>query len=73
MILSIPLYRVDVKREADVIEEILRIYGYNNVEIGMHVNSALTYTEKPDREKIVNIVSDLLSGKRIFRNYVQFS
>jgi phenylalanyl-tRNA synthetase beta chain len=62
MILSIPLYRVDVKREADVIEEILRIYGYNNVEIGMHVNSALTYTEKPDREKIVNIVSDLLSA-----------
>jgi phenylalanyl-tRNA synthetase beta chain len=62
MILAIPLYRVDVKKEADVIEEILRIYGYNNVEIGTHVNSALTYTEKPDREKIVNIVSDLLSA-----------
>jgi phenylalanyl-tRNA synthetase beta chain len=60
--LEIPLYRVDVKKEADVIEEILRIYGYNNVEIGTHVNSSLTYTEKPDREKLVNTVSDMLSG-----------
>ncbi len=41
MILEIPLYRVDVQREADVIEDILRIYGYNNVEIGNHVNSTL--------------------------------
>jgi len=39
----IPSYRVDVKQEADVIEEILRIYGYNNVEIDMHVNSTLSY------------------------------
>jgi phenylalanyl-tRNA synthetase beta chain len=59
---EIPAYRVDVKQEADVVEEILRIYGYNNVEIGTHVNSTLSYPEKPDREKIVNIVSDLLSS-----------
>ncbi len=59
--LEIPIYRVDVKREADVIEEILRIYGYNNVEISNHVNSTLSYPEKPDKEKIVNIISDLLS------------
>jgi phenylalanyl-tRNA synthetase beta chain len=60
--LVIPSYRVDVKQEADVIEEILRIYGYNNVEVNMHVNSTLSYPEKPNKEKIVNIISDLLSS-----------
>jgi phenylalanyl-tRNA synthetase beta chain len=60
--LVIPTYRVDVKQEADVIEEILRIYGYNNVEVSMHVNSTLSYAEKPNKEKIINIVSDLLSA-----------
>lgn len=62
MTLEIPLYRVDVQREADVIEEILRIYGYNNVEINEHVNSTLFYPDKPDREKLVNIISDLLTA-----------
>ena len=62
LLLEIPLYRVDVHREADVIEDILRIYGYNSVEISNHVNSTLSYPEKPDREKIVNIVSDMLSA-----------
>lgn len=60
--LEIPLYRVDVHREADVVEEIMRIYGYNNIEISDHVNSTLTYEEKPDREKIVNIISDMLTA-----------
>jgi phenylalanyl-tRNA synthetase beta chain len=60
--LSIPSYRVDVKQEADVIEEILRIYGYNNVEVDMHVNSTLSYPEKPDKEKVKNIISDHLSA-----------
>jgi len=62
MTLEIPSYRVDVQYEADVIEEILRIYGYNNVEISNHVNSTLYYSEKPDREKLVNIVSDMLTA-----------
>jgi phenylalanyl-tRNA synthetase beta chain len=62
MTLEIPSYRVDVKMEADVIEEILRIYGYNNVGVSNHVNSTLSYSEKPDKEKIVNIISDLLSA-----------
>jgi phenylalanyl-tRNA synthetase beta chain len=60
--LEIPSYRIDVKSEADVIEEVLRIYGYNNVEVSDHVNSTLSYPEKPDKEKIVNIISDLLSA-----------
>jgi phenylalanyl-tRNA synthetase beta chain len=59
---SVPLYRVDVTREADVIEEILRIYGYNNVEPGEHLNSALTYVPKPDRERAMNTVADMLAS-----------
>jgi len=62
MFLEIPAYRVDVRLEADVIEEVLRIYGYNNVEINSHVNSTLTYFDKPERENVINIVSDLLSA-----------
>jgi phenylalanyl-tRNA synthetase beta chain len=62
LVLSIPAYRVDVHREADVIEEILRIYGYNNIPIDNHVNSTLTYIENPDKEKVINIVSDMLSS-----------
>jgi phenylalanyl-tRNA synthetase beta chain len=62
LLLEIPAYRVDVHREADVVEEILRIYGYNNVEVNEHVSSTLSWSEKPDREKLANIVSDLLAG-----------
>ncbi len=62
LVLEIPLYRVDVHREADVIEEILRIYGYNNIEIDEHVNSTLYFAEKPDRERLQNIISDMLTA-----------
>ena len=60
--LEVPTYRVDVLREADVIEEVLRIYGYNNIEISEHVNSSLSYSQKPDKEKVQNTVSDILSA-----------
>ncbi|MDA3823969.1 MAG: phenylalanine--tRNA ligase subunit beta [Bacteroidales bacterium] len=62
MVLNVPPYRVDVKREADIIEEILRIYGYNNIEFDEHVNSTLSYANKPDKEQVVNTISDLLSA-----------
>lgn len=62
LVLDIPAYRVDVLKEADVIEEILRIYGYNNIAIDNHVNSTLTYIEKPDKEKVVNSVSNTLTA-----------
>ena len=62
LLLEVPGYRVDVTCEADVIEEILRIYGYNNVEIDDNVHSILYYTEKPDNESVVNTVSDMLSS-----------
>jgi len=62
LLLSVPPFKVDVQREQDVIEEILRIYGYNNVEIPAALNSSLTFGEKPDKEKIQNAISDLLSN-----------
>jgi phenylalanyl-tRNA synthetase beta chain len=60
---AVPPYRVDVKREADVIEEILRVYGYNNVEPGVKINSTLQYSPVVDQEKLRNMVSDLLVSK----------
>lgn len=48
MILRIPTYRVDVTRPCDVIEEILRIYGYNNIAFTDHVNSSLSYKTRTD-------------------------
>lgn len=62
LVIDIPPYRVDVKREADVIEDILRIYGYNNIEMAEKVNSTLSYSPKPDKEKINNTIADLLSN-----------
>ncbi|MBN2486133.1 MAG: phenylalanine--tRNA ligase subunit beta [Bacteroidales bacterium] len=55
-------YRVDVTREADVIEEILRVYGYNNVEFSQKINASLSPVVKPDNELIVNQVSDFLAS-----------
>lgn len=59
--LAVPAYRVDVQREIDVIEDILRIYGYNNIEIPQAVHSTLSYAPKPNKDKIVNTLSDFLS------------
>lgn len=61
--LSVPPYRVDVKREADIIEELLRIYGYNNIEIPTQVNASLQYSVKPEPMKIRNIAGDLLAAQ----------
>jgi phenylalanyl-tRNA synthetase beta chain len=66
MLLRIPTYRVDVRREADVIEEILRIYGFNRVETGKGLRSTLTWSVKPDRERVENMVSDLLIANGFF-------
>ena len=61
--LLVPPYRVDVKREADVIEEILRIYGYNNVEIPTQVNASLQTAEKPSPDGVKNHVAEMLSAQ----------
>ncbi|MBN2805707.1 MAG: phenylalanine--tRNA ligase subunit beta, partial [Prolixibacteraceae bacterium] len=62
MQVKVPPYRVDVKREADVIEEILRIYGYNNVAPETHVRSTIQYSPNPDPEKVRNQVADYLAS-----------
>lgn len=62
LLLHIPPYRVDVRREADVIEDILRIYGFNNIEVPAKVNSTLSYSQKPDDYKLKNVIADLLTG-----------
>jgi phenylalanyl-tRNA synthetase beta chain len=60
--LTVPFYRVDVTREADVIEEILRIYGYNNIEIPQEQTSSVARYLRPDQEKTRNIACDFLSS-----------
>lgn len=60
--LSVPAYRVDVTREADVVEDVLRIYGYNNVEISHTIKSAITIQKKPDKVRITDLASEFLSA-----------
>ena len=64
--LEVPAYRVDVTREADIIEEVLRIYGYNNIEITDKIVSTISAIPKPDKEKIRNKISDMLSSQGFF-------
>lgn len=61
MRLAIPTCKVDVYRECDVVEEIMRIYGYNNVCTGSHVNSCLSFSPRPNPLKLQNSVSDYLT------------
>jgi len=58
--LEIPSYKIEVTREADVIEEILRIYGYNNIEFSSTLHSSISFSPKPDVEKVKNGISDYL-------------
>jgi len=60
--LLIPTYKVDVTREVDIIEEILRIYGYNNIDISGKLNSSISTRPKPDLEKIQNSIADYMVG-----------
>lgn len=64
-----PRYRADVQREADVIEDILRIYGYNNIGVPQQLNSTLAFVEKPDRNKLLNTISDLLSNSGFYETW----
>ena len=61
--LLVPPYRVDVQRDCDVIEDILRIYGYNNVEIPLTLKSSLTVKGENDRShKLQNLIGEQLAG-----------
>lgn len=61
--LVVPAYRVDVQRPCDVVEDILRIYGYNNVEIPTQLKSSLTIPSEVDKiHKLENIIGEQLVG-----------
>ncbi len=64
--LRIPTYRVDVTREADVIEEVLRIYGYNNVKFPHKWNVSLSQQNLRSEEQKKNTIADLLVAKGYF-------
>ena len=64
--LTIPSYRVDVQREVDVIEEILRVYGYNNVEATRKFNASVVPTSRFEDHKISNITGDLLASRGFY-------
>ncbi len=61
--IRVPTYRVDVTREADVVEEVLRIYGYNKVDIPGKMHASIVISPKPDKELLQNTVSDMLSAR----------
>ena len=64
MTIEIPAYRVDVQRPCDVVEDLLRIYGYNNVEIPTQLKSSLVIKGDEDRKhKLANLVSEQLVGE----------
>ncbi len=58
--LTIPSYRTDVQREADIIEEILRVYGYNNIEFSHKLNTSISFNSNNDN-KVENVIADQLS------------
>ena len=66
MQLEVPAYKVDVTREVDIIEEVLRIHGYDNVEIPTQIRASLNHTHKPDKEVLQNQIADLLSANGFF-------
>ena len=61
--LAVPRYRVDVQRECDVVEDILRIYGYDNVEFPEKLNTSLAYGVKPDAEKLRRRIAEQLTAQ----------
>lgn len=80
--LTIPAFRVDVQREADVIEEILRIYGYNNIIFEDKIHASIANSSKYEDHKLQNIVANQLTGQGFFEtmansltspNYVNLS
>ena len=79
--LTIPSYRNDVTREIDVIEEILRVYGYNNIQIKNKLNSSISNSSRITNHKIENVVAEQLVSHGFFeimtnsltsKNYIQF-
>ncbi|MBS1526608.1 MAG: phenylalanine--tRNA ligase subunit beta [Bacteroidetes bacterium] len=60
--LRVPPYRVDVTRDVDVTEEVLRIYGYNNIAIPTQIRASLNNSVRPEKDDVQNAISDLLTA-----------
>lgn len=60
--LEVPTYRVDVQRDVDVIEDILRIYGYNNIDFTTEQRSNLTHAQKPVSHELITLISEQLTA-----------
>lgn len=80
--LTIPAYRVDVQREIDVIEEILRVYGYNNIKFSNKVNATVSNSPRTEDYKIQNVVAtqlnsqgfhEMIANSLTTANYIQLS
>jgi phenylalanyl-tRNA synthetase beta chain len=61
--LTIPSYRVDVQREIDVIEDILRVYGYNQINFSKKVNASMSNASRTEDYKVQNIIAELLNAQ----------
>ncbi|HET8809918.1 MAG TPA: phenylalanine--tRNA ligase subunit beta [Flavobacteriaceae bacterium] len=64
--MTIPAYRVDVQREIDVIEEILRVYGYNNVAFSKKLNASIANSTKFENHKLQNLVANQLTSQGFY-------
>ena len=80
--LNIPPYRVDVQREVDVIEEILRVFGYNNIKIPNKINASVSNSSRTEEYKIQNIIAnqlcslgfnEMMANSLTTSNYVAYS
>jgi len=66
LLLAVPAFKVDVTRDADVVEEVLRIYGYNSIGVPERLLSSVSSAPKPDPEKIRELVCDLLTANGFY-------
>lgn len=66
--MTIPSYRVDVQREADVIEEILRVYGYNNIEFGEKIHASVANSSRFEDYRLQNLIATQLTGQGFFES-----
>ena len=64
--LVIPFYRIDVQREVDVIEEILRVFGYNNIQFEPKLNASVAPTSRFEDHKLQNNIGDLLAAQGFY-------
>ncbi|ESU21190.1 phenylalanyl-tRNA synthetase beta subunit [Flavobacterium enshiense DK69] len=61
--LTVPAYRVDVQREIDVIEEILRVYGYNNINFTTKLNASISNSSRTEDYKVQNVIANQLASQ----------